>query len=331
MSKLSTTHMHAVELEGASFCYLPARFADFLHHVRSGAAPRADEKIQRTHVFCERGTTHAPTVVAINSMLGAGVTVGDQATLYHSRLRGHVTVGQGAFVTGVDLDAPDGAPVDVQPGMVLCQHRMACMVGDKLQTTSVWSLCGVDDALATVAPGAGPVGTFCHEPWAAFFERTGLLPADLWDASEPQCAATAKLFPAAMVGRAVTVHDVLWLQPGVRVGASKASLQAWRSAWRLSWQQLTAQADVRSEFAWRQEVQFDISRALIRQILLRPAEAAAAADMSSCILPYLRSFAAEKDTSVLSTLDQVNKNTTVKYTNDKNNHNKKIIIIIKQQ
>ena len=197
--------------------------------------------------------------------------------------------------------------------MALCEVRVNTGQDVSSQTTSAWLLCGMADVLDEPTGGAsgGPAGTFCNQPWQELFDRTSLTPSDLWDSTDVRCAATAKLFPVAFVGRALTVRDVLWLQPG-SARPDAAYLRSWRSAWRLSWQQLLRLVDNKAEFARRQELQFAVSAALVAKTLHRPVASEpgqAAPDQqgaeSSCILPYLRAFALHGNTSILQTLDSV--------------------------
>jgi hypothetical protein len=181
----------------------------------------------------------AEDAVVINSIIGDAVVVDVGATVCHSWLQAAWDIGAGAYVVGIHDDpASADVPRRVAPRIGVHEHRVtrgltASPVGDGL-AQSVWTLLGVDDNLSQHIDADRldePAGGFCNAPWAAFFERTKIDPAELWPPGTPRVTCHAKLFPIQAVGRRVSVDDVLWMQVGT---PTAAQLARWRKSWRES-------------------------------------------------------------------------------------------------
>ena len=162
-------------------------------------------------------------------------------------------------------------------------------------------------------PSDEPIGTFCNQPWSAFFERTGISPAELWEPGVPRTASNAHLYPVLCVEGQATVEDVLWMQPGAHVPPRKmeAYVHRWRSAWRLPLHTIVRKTALAAELNWRQELGFVISEYHTRLALAFPSTTTSSSlqpadgQPSQCILPFLNASAANKRLSTFELLDDI--------------------------
>lgn len=137
----------------------------------------------------------------ISSIVGESVTVAAGATLVHCWLQSAWSIGEGAYLHGVGdnnategMTAPgkDGAPRRiVRPRIAVHEHRVPLnpsSLHDKADGGTshhpAWTVFGVDDDLSRMPHGDadadGCLGRYCNAPWADFFVRTGIDPAELW-------------------------------------------------------------------------------------------------------------------------------------------------------
>ncbi|XP_047135189.1 L-fucose kinase isoform X1 [Hydra vulgaris] len=295
--------MKAVVLREVFFYYIsnnPAAMHSLLLNCPYQAAvehSQASSEWQNTSVkiiknrFAERLLAKVPEniqddkverIVIINSIVNV-VAVGENSVFLHTSLDSEVSIGQRCMLVNISSTDFENltTPLQLPSGMVL--ERFFLKLNDTSSSTTALVMFGLNDDLQKSLVFEGT--TIFNQPWGSLFERTGILPSELWSpdiAENKRCMLNARLYPVYSPKDKLDISYLLWLQGKY---TSHKMAARWRCCWRLSLLEILDLADPVEELTWRSNLQFQIGKKKVISDLL--------AKSNTCLLPFFRSAVLE--------------------------------------